>query len=127
MDFATRSGASFFHFVQPNIFTLARRTVHEDWLIENELKSLPGLDRAFTVGYPRLQRAAAEACGSSNTDASDILDDRPCHDEVYLDFCHVNHVANRMIAKRIFETVFPSRSSAGGSEGIASRSASSAR
>ena len=108
-EFAAGCGAVFFHFVQPNIFTLPRPSSHERWLIENELKKLPGLDRAFAAAYPRLRPAAAAACGPLNFDISDLLDDHDSRGEVYLDFCHVNHVANGAIARKIFESAFPSR------------------
>jgi hypothetical protein len=111
-DFARQRGAAFVHFVQPHIFTLPKHSSHERWLIENELKNLPGLDRAFQIAYPRLKRAAAQGCGSSNVDLADALDGHDAETELYFDFCHVNHMANRTIARRIFESAFPSRSRA---------------
>ena len=110
-ELATQSGAKFFHFLQPNIFTMAHPSTHECWLIENELKGLPGLDQAFAIAYPRLRRAAAQACGDLSFDISDVLEDHAVSGEVYLDFCHANHVANRIIAQRIFDLLFRSRRS----------------
>ena len=105
-QYAEHAGAAFYHFLQPNLFTVHAKSAHESWLIENELKNLPRLDKAFALAYPRLRAAAEDACGPAAFDASDALDQRPPGEELYLDFCHVNHVANRQIARRIFAQVF---------------------
>jgi hypothetical protein len=101
----TQAGAKFHHFVQPHLFTVARRSEHENWLVANELKVLPALGRAFAVGYPRLRAAAAEACGPANTDLTGILDERSPGEEFYLDYCHVNHHANARVARAIYDVL----------------------
>jgi hypothetical protein len=109
-SYATQHGARFYHFLQPNIFTVAHPSTHERWLIENDLQSQPGLDRAFTLAYPHLDRAAARVCGDRNFDLSSVLGDASSRGEVFLDFCHVNHVANQIVASHIFRALFPSGS-----------------
>jgi hypothetical protein len=107
---ARRRGAKFFHFLQPNLFTLGKPTRYEAEVAANELKALPGLDRAYALGYPRLRQAVASAAeqGLVSFDLSGILDGREAGEEYYLDFCHVNHAANQRIAEAIFERVVAS-------------------
>lgn len=100
--------ASFIHFLQPNIFTLAKPSTYEERIAANELKALPGLDRAFELGYPRLRAAAAEAAndGFASFDLSGLFDGDRAGKEYYLDFCHVTHIANQRIAEAIYERAF---------------------
>jgi hypothetical protein len=102
------AGGRFVHFLQPQVFTLKQRSAYESWVVENELKMLHGLDRAYSAGYPRLRQALArvQAEGVESFDLSDVLDDRALGQEYYLDFCHVNHAANERLARRIYELAF---------------------
>jgi hypothetical protein len=104
----TRQGGRFFHFLQPNIFTLPHPSHYERRTAENELKALPGLDLAFELGYPRLRQALAAAAeqGVVSFDIADALNERRPRQQYYLDFCHVNHAANERIANVIFAHVF---------------------
>jgi hypothetical protein len=104
-------GGRFVHFLQPNLFTLAKHSSYEGRILKNELKELPGLDRAFAAAYPRLRRALAHLCeqGVQSHDLSTGLDAREVRQEFYLDFCHVNHAANERIARHIHEHLFASR------------------
>jgi hypothetical protein len=100
---AEAHGARFVHVLQPHLFSLAHPTAYERDVIRNELKSLPGLDEAYRLGYPRLRHATAKAAGDrvDTTDMSDGLDTRGNTEEFYLDFCHVNHTANARLARAI--------------------------
>jgi hypothetical protein len=108
--YATQRGARFYHFLQPNIFTVSQPSTNERWLIENDLKSLPALDRAFTLAYPRLRQAADRVCGDRSFDLSGALGDASSRGEVFLDFCHVTHVANQIVASHLYRDLFPSGS-----------------
>jgi hypothetical protein len=104
----TNEQAHFVHFLQPTIFSLTHKTTYERQVIQNELKALPGIDEAFDIGYPRL-RAVLDAAGQEGLvsfDLSEVLRDRPAGQEFYLDFCHVNHLANERIAQEIFDHAF---------------------
>jgi hypothetical protein len=105
-----RRGARFVHLLQPQIFSLRQMSPNERWLVDNEHKLTPGLDRAFHIGYPRVQSACRRAAseGICSWDISDTFDDHGGRGEIFLDQCHVNHVGNRLVARRIFETVFSS-------------------
>jgi hypothetical protein len=100
----------FIHLLQPHVFSLKRMSANERWLADNELKLTPGLDRAFQIGYPRVQAACRQAAseGICTLDISDTFDDRNERGEIFLDQCHVNHVGNHLVARRMFELFFPS-------------------
>jgi hypothetical protein len=103
----------FFHFLQPNIFTLSHPSHYERRTIQNELLLLPKLDMAFEFGYPRLRKALDDAAKQDvvSIDLSDALNDRQPRQQFYLDFCHVNHLANERVAGLIFDHVFGKASS----------------
>jgi hypothetical protein len=108
----TSKQARFVHFLQPSIFCLAHKSNYEKQVIQNELKALPGIDEAFEVGYPHLRAVldAASQEGLVSYDLSDVLVDREPGEEFYLDFCHVNHLANERIARAICDHAFPAPS-----------------
>lgn len=102
------AGATFVHFLQPTAFANAVLTPYEQVILKNPLQTPPGLEHAFREGYPRLQRVATELAGKGIEyhDISDALDGRPADSEVFLDFCHVNHEGNRLIAQRMMDIYF---------------------
>jgi lysophospholipase L1-like esterase len=103
-----QKGAHFYHFLQPNLFIQERRTNHEEWVVANELKSIPGVDEAFRIGYPKLREAIEQArsAGVVSFDITDAFVDRPLGEEIYFDAYHVNHVGNALAAQRIYESIF---------------------
>jgi lysophospholipase L1-like esterase len=106
-DAWTRShGAAYHHFLQPHLFCLPQRTAYENALLQNHAVVPRGLDVAFNRGYPVLRKAlAALPTEVKSHDLSSILDQRPAGTEYYLDVCHVNHEANRIIAEAIFKAL----------------------
>jgi lysophospholipase L1-like esterase len=106
------AGGTFHHFLQPCLYTVEHPTPYERELLERYRGThiIPaGLDVAFRKGYPRLREvvAALAAAGVSSRDLSGILDDRAPGDEIFLDWIHVNHEGNRIIARTLLEAVFP--------------------
>ncbi len=61
------------------------------------------MERAFQMGYSALRQSSQETthAGVPSFDLSACLDSRVT--EVYLDYAHVNHVANQMIAQAIYD------------------------
>jgi hypothetical protein len=114
--FVEAKGANFYHFLQPNLFIQADRSDYEEWVVANQLKSVPGMDEAFRIGYPKLREAIerARSAGVVSFDISDAFLDRPPGEEIYFDAYHVNHVGNAMAAQRMFEAIFGAVSSGGG-------------
>jgi len=93
---ATAHGASFLHFLQPQVFASFTRTAYEDQVVHNFYISPNGLETAFEATYPLLKKVPS-------VDLTHVLDERSGGEEFYLDFCHVNHVANARIAAALAE------------------------
>lgn len=100
---AKARGAKFVHALQPHLFSVHSPDAYERTVIRNELKWLPGLDRACRLGYPQLHQAATSAAptGFQHLDLSAILDARTDGEEYYLDYCHTNHSANERVARAL--------------------------
>ena len=107
-ELSNAAGATFVHFLQPTAFSSTALSLYEQAILKNPLQTAPGLELAFQMGYPRLEQVAKELSGSGIEyhDISDAFDGRPAGTEVLLDFCHVNHEGNRLIAQRMMETYF---------------------
>ncbi len=102
---AQASGAAFAHFLQPQVFENHPVTAYEQTLIDNPLLTAPGVETAFRQGYPRLRETAqrSQAEGITFFDISDAFNRRAPGEELLLDFCHVNHRGNELVAQQIFE------------------------
>lgn len=105
---AAAADASFVHFLQPTAYSAATLSSYERETLKNPLVTAPGVDIAFREGYPRLLGVAKEleTDGVAFYDISDALDGRQPGNEVLLDFCHLNHEGNRMIAQRMMDVYF---------------------
>ncbi len=105
---AAASKAMFVHFLQPTAFSAAALSPYERETLKNPLVTAPGVDIAFREGYPRLRSVATELenDGVAYYDISDALDGRKPGHEVFLDFCHLNHEGNRIIAQRMMDVYF---------------------
>lgn len=105
---AGASGADFVQFLQPQIFANAQRSAYEENLIANPLGTAPGVETAFRKGYPRLRETAValQREGVDYRDISDALDRRRPGEEVFLDFCHVAHHGNELVAQRMMREYF---------------------
>ena len=102
-EFCRTQGAQFVHFLQPCLLAAPPKSAYEKSLLQNGWLTAPGMDRAFEIGYPALRRSCQESseAGAPNFDLSACLDSRT--EEVYLDYAHVNHAANRIIARAIHD------------------------
>ena len=108
-DYAVAHRARYFHFLQPNIYTLKAPTAYETEVKQNpNLYAPPGMEDAFEVAYPLL-REVSESLKSdpkmTAVDLSQIMDGRESGEEHYLDICHVTDKANSIIASDIFDTI----------------------
>lgn len=99
---ATASKAQFFHFVQPHLFTQNELSEYEKRLLNYPNIIPPGMSEALKLSYAAVSHASKEAGLHivHSYDLSGVLDES---DEVFLDFCHVNHVANNLLARAIYE------------------------
>jgi len=105
--FAKSRGATFFHFLQPNIYTVHDHSSYEKSLIQNGWLYPTNLRDVYAVGYPALRRASqrAIAIGINAIDLSEVFDKR--HGDIFLDFCHVNEQGNELAADGIYAVVAP--------------------
>ena len=108
---ARASDAEFMQFLQPQVFANEQLTPYEQTLIANPLGTAPGVETAFRKGYPRLRETAVvlERDGIAYRDISDSLERRPPGVEVFLDFCHVAHRGNELVAQRMMRDYFQAR------------------
>ena len=95
-------GAKFYHFLQPTIFTKAQLNDYEKNMIHNGLPLIPKTSKkALQETYPLMKERLKELNFShSLTNSFDHLDVSP-----YLDFCHVNHIGNKVIAENIWRMI----------------------
>jgi len=105
--YVTNNGGYFFHFLQPNIFSMSKNSDYEKELIKNYLQTPPGIEKAFKIGYPNMIKAVEKLSnmGIKSYNISDLLNRRSDDEEYFLDFCHVNQTANRIIANKLFELI----------------------
>lgn len=104
-QYSKTSGADFYHFLQPSIFSLSARTKHEQFLIDNFLLTPPGMEFVYTLSIDAFvdQSNLLNSKGVVSIDLRHILDNR--QDEVFLDFAHTTERANEIIATAIFSMI----------------------
>ncbi|MDA7643426.1 hypothetical protein N8665_03915 [Akkermansiaceae bacterium] len=96
------SGGSFFHFLQPTLFTKSNLSEYELMLIEKGSHFVPVQTKyVFERVYPAIiKQLELVKYSNSLTDSFDDLSASP-----YLDFCHVNHIGNQIIANEIWRSI----------------------
>jgi hypothetical protein len=107
-NYVNMNNGSFYHFLQPNIFTLPKHSKYEKRLIDNILKKCRGMDKAIAITYPRLRAACdyTKEKGVKSFDLTGIFNQRTYkNEEFYLDYCHCNHTANKCIASSIYDII----------------------
>ena len=101
-DYVEGQGASFYHFLQPTLFTKKDLNKYEKSLIE---KGFPFVPTQFIQTYKRAYPLISNKLDTvkfsySLVAAFDDLEKSP-----YLDFCHVNHIGNKIIAENIWNNI----------------------
>lgn len=98
-------GGNFYHFLQPNLFTVSNLTSYEQKLLTNGYLIAPPLAVLYGEGYPVLkaQVSKAKSLGILSFDISNAFDKRSS--EIFFDFCHVNERGNELLANAIFSIV----------------------
>jgi lysophospholipase L1-like esterase len=105
-SYSTKSGAQFFHFLQPHFFADDTYTEYEEKIKNNKYLTPTGIEGSFKKGYEVLQKANAELAESMNSvDLTEILNEHKDGEEYFLDYVHVNHSANKIIAENIFRHI----------------------
>lgn len=98
----TSAGATFFHFLQPNLFTKTSPNEYERWLAgSGGVLSPVGLESAIGAAYPMMK---AELRGRPfSNELTAVLDGTAR--SPYLDFCHVTEEANGLVARAIYSRI----------------------
>ena len=104
--YAKKKGATFFHFLQPSLYTVSSLTAWEQQLISNGWLFPKELKNIYAVGYPALREAVVDLQnrGVVSFDISDALNGRK--HEIFFDFVHVNQNGNELIAQAIVARIW---------------------
>jgi len=91
----------FYGVLQPTLFSTE---TNSEYLIESNVKMYPEYKRQYNAVYPLILEEISRDCGldkgicSSMIDGKDWLDGK---NNIFIDFCHVNSLGNRVIAQRL--------------------------
>ena len=106
-DYSVSTGSSFFHFLQPTIFSGQNTSLYQYHLQHNPYFVAAGIEKALTEGYKGLRPVITELNNKrvSSLDISKIFDKRLPEDEYFLDWVHVSEKGNAIIANVIFTSI----------------------
>ena len=95
-------GAYFYHFLQPTLFTKKNLNEYENMLLAKGSPFVtPQSTQVFASAYPIIKnKLDSTEFSYSLTEAFNGLTDSP-----YLDFCHVTHIGNKIIAENIWKNI----------------------
>ena len=98
---ATAQGASFVHFLQPTLYSLARRGEYENKLLTFGFVPVQA-EEAFVATYPELAKVAHRRAHEHGAefDLTAIFDG--LEEPVYFDGWHINHRGNEVVAEHLF-------------------------
>ena len=101
-EYVEANRAYFYHFLQPTIFTKKNLNEYENMLLAKGSPFVtPQSTQVFASAYPIIINKLDSAEFSySLTEAFNGLTDSP-----YLDFCHVTHIGNKIIAENIWNNI----------------------
>lgn len=106
-DYTVSNGGSFYHFLQPTIFSTTKRSEYENKLESNPYIVEVGLKKSFELGYGELKSSVVmlQSEGINSFDMTSLFNEKDGK-EFFLDWVHVAEVGNEKIAKEIFNQVF---------------------
>ena len=96
------NGGVFYHFLQPTLFTKKNLNKYEQLLIARGYPFVPNqFIKDFAKAYPIISnKLDSMEFSYSLIEIFDGLEESP-----YLDFCHVNHIGNKIIAENIWNNI----------------------
>lgn len=97
--------AYFYNFLQPNLYIKKVETLTEEekFIISNEVKISHSSKIPYELAYPMLKKELKLKFKDLSYDLTSIFDELT--EDIYLDFIHVNHIGNEIIAKSIFKYI----------------------
>lgn len=104
-EFTSSKGATFYHFLQPSMFTTSDLSPDEKKILENAYITEKSAAEAYRLGFPRLVRAHQKAFGRgiNSYDISGVLENRS--HAIFVDAGHLNEDGNAILASEIFKRV----------------------
>tara|TARA_B100001287_G_scaffold275436_1_gene283027 strand:+ start:1220 stop:2347 length:1128 start_codon:yes stop_codon:yes gene_type:complete len=107
-DLVIDKGAHFINILQPILFGKKDLTKFQSEILANPYLTASGSEKAFFITYPKLRQiSSSELRDIKFYDFSSILhDDDLFENEIWFDFCHINHEGNKYVAKVINQKVF---------------------
>jgi len=103
--FVSSKGATFYHFLQPTMYTTPNLTSEEKKVRDNAYITEKSAPEAYRLGFPRLLQANQKAYsfGIKSYDISGSLENRP-HD-IFVDAAHLNEDGNAFLAAEIIKKI----------------------
>jgi hypothetical protein len=97
--YVENQGAFFYHFLQPTLFTKNKLNDYEQMLVEKGEPFVPlQFVEPYKKSYPLIEnRLKNFDFSNSLTGIFNKLDKSP-----FLDYCHVNHIGNKIISENIW-------------------------
>ena len=99
-EYVKSQGGKFYHFLQPVLFEKENKNRYEKELLLTSLVPV-GLEDVFKKGYPEFKKQLKKL--SYSNDLTKSFDDT--EKSPYLDWCHINHEGNEIIANKIFNII----------------------
>ncbi len=101
-NYVKTQGAYFYHFLQPTLFTKNKLNKYEQMLLEKGEPFVPiQFIEPYKRSYPLIEsRLNNFEFSHSLTGIFDNLNESP-----FLDYCHVNHVGNKIISENIWSSI----------------------
>ena len=107
-DLVIDKGANLINILQPTLFGKKDLTKFQSEILANPYLTASGSEKAFFITYPKLRKISnSELKDIKFYDFSGILhDDDLFENEIWFDFCHINHEGNKYVAKVINQKIF---------------------
>ena len=107
-DLVIDKGANLINILQPTLFGKKDLTKFQSEILANPYLTASGSEKAFFITYPKLRQISnSELKDIKFYDFSGILhDDDLFENEIWFDFCHINHEGNKYVAKVINQKIF---------------------
>jgi len=98
--YVEEKNAVFYHFLQPVLFEKENKNEYEKKLLTIKSIVPEGLENSFSKAYPLFKQ---QLKNNYSHDLTNSFDDT--QRSVYLDWCHVSHIGNQIIAEKIFSII----------------------
>ena len=99
--YVEEKNAKFYHFLQPVLFEKENKNEYEKELLTIRNIIPDGLENVFNKAYPLFKEQLKKKNYSHDLTSSFDNTEK----SVYLDWCHVNHIGNEIIANKIFNII----------------------